>query len=85
MKGLGAVVVVLGVLSSVNFFEAGGKLQQSGKNLTELRSKGGESVAEAYYQEVGRSQIGQGSAVYGVGLAALMFSVGLGGQMILKK
>lgn len=79
------MVVVLGLLSSMNFFEAGGRLQKSGKDLTELRSKGGESVAEAYYQEVGRSQIGQGSAAYGTGLATLMISVGLGGSMILKK
>jgi hypothetical protein len=85
MKGLGFVVIVLGLFSNVNFLEAGGRLQQSGKDLTVLRSKGGESVAEAYYQEVGRSQIGHGSEAYGMGLATLMISMGLGGSMILKK
>jgi hypothetical protein len=84
-KGLGVVVILLGLLSFANFSEAGGRLQKAGQELTELRSKGGESVAEVYYQEVGRSQIGQGSAAYGMALATLMISVGLGGSMILKK
>jgi hypothetical protein len=85
MKGLGGVVIVIGILSFVNFSEAGKKLQQSGQELTELRSQGGTSVAEVYYQGVGKSQIGQGSAAYGMALATLMISVGLGGSMIFKK
>jgi S1-C subfamily serine protease len=56
-----------------------------GQELTELRSQGGTSVAEVYYQGVGKSLIGQGSAAYGMAQATLMISVGLGGSMILKK
>jgi hypothetical protein len=85
MKGLGGVVIVIGILSFMNFSEAGKKLQESGQELTQLRSEGGKSVAEVYYQGVGKSQIGQGSAAYGMALATLMISVGLGGSMILKK
>jgi hypothetical protein len=85
MKGLGVVVILLGVFSSGQFFTAGGSLQRSGSSLTELRSEGGRSIAEAYYQEVGRSQIGQSAMAYGMGLGVLMLSAGLGGSMILKK
>jgi hypothetical protein len=85
MKGLGGVVIVIGILSFMNFSEAGKKLRESGQELTELRSQGGTSVAEVYYQGVGKSLIGQGSAAYGMAQATLMISVGLGGSMILKK
>jgi hypothetical protein len=85
MKGLGGVVIVIGILSFVNFSEAGKRLQESGQELTGLQSQSGKSLAEAYYQGIGRSQIGQGSAAYGMAQATLMISLGLGGLMILKK
>jgi hypothetical protein len=84
-KGLGVVVILLGLVSSMCFFDAGYKFRRSGIDLTQLRSKGGESVAEAYYQEIGRFGIGYGSGADGCGYAILMISVGLGGSMISKK
>jgi hypothetical protein len=85
MKGLGAAVILLGALSSANFFDAASRLQRSGNELTQLRSQGGTTVAEAYYQETGRLAVGQGSAAYGMGLAVLAISLGFGGSMIAKK
>ncbi len=85
MKGLGCVVILLGLVSFSNFAEAGYRLQRSGQELTELKSQGGNTVAEAYYQEVGRSQIGQGSAASGMAMLTLMISIGWGGSMIAKK
>jgi len=60
-KGIGILVIVLGVISSVLFFSAGNQLGTSGKELTTLRSIGGTSVADAYYQEIGRYGIGYSS------------------------
>jgi hypothetical protein len=85
MKGLGGVVIVIGILSFVNFSEAGKRLQESGEELTRLQSQSGTSIAEAYYQGIGKAQIGQGSAAYGMAQATLMIALGLGGAMILKK
>jgi hypothetical protein len=85
MKGLGCVVILLGLVSFTKFADAGYKLQRSGEELTELRSQGGNTVAESYYQGVGRSQIGQSSAAYGMAMSTLMISIGWGGSMISKR
>jgi hypothetical protein len=52
-NGLGYAVICLGFLTSIQFFAAGDRLSRSGLTLTDLRSQGGQTVAEAYYQEIG--------------------------------
>jgi hypothetical protein len=84
MKVLGSFVIIFGVFSSINFFNAGDSLQRAGSRLTDLRSVGGETVAEAYYQEIGYFGLGYGSAAYAMGFGTLMVSLGLGGILISK-
>jgi len=48
------LVIVFGLISSGCFFSGGSMLNEAGKDLTRLQSRGGESVAERYYQEMGR-------------------------------
>jgi ribosomal protein S27AE len=84
-KTVGIGVIVLGVVSSISFFSAASQLRNSGEELTQLRSKGGESVAEAYYQEIGRYGLAYSSLVYGLGWGILAVSCGFGGLLITAK
>lgn len=84
-KMLGVSVIALGILSSMNFFSAGSRLHISGLSLTDLRSEGGRTVAEAYYQEIGQFGLGYASAAFAMGWGTLAISIGFGGSLILKK
>jgi len=82
---LGALVILLGVLASGFFFSAGSKFGNSGEDLTRLRSRGGETVAEAYYQECGRYGIACSQLAYGLGIGILCASIGFGGLLMTRR
>jgi len=84
-KITGIVVIVLGLISSGMFLSAGSKLSKSGDRLTYLQSQGGSTVAEAYYQEIGRYGIAYSFAAYGMSCAVLMLACGLGGFLIFQE
>jgi ribosomal protein S27AE len=81
-KKIGIGVIVLGVVSSISFFSAALQLGKSGEELTKLRSQGGTSVAEAYYQEIGRYGLAYSSLAYGLGWGVLAISCGFGSLLI---
>jgi ABC-type Na+ efflux pump permease subunit len=97
-KILGIIVIALGLASGALFYQAGTQFKESasdlrehGKELTYLRSKGGTTVAEAYYQEIGRygisfagSWIGCSYFSYALGMGVLALSTGLGINLITK-
>ena len=83
-KGIGIAVMVLGLLSSGLFFNAGSQLSKSGQELTSLRSQNGTSVSEVYYQKMGRYGLAYSSLAYALGLASLSVSLGLGGLLVIK-
>jgi ribosomal protein S27AE len=84
-KIIGIGVIVIGVMSSISFFKAASQLDYSGRTLTILRSEGGTSVAEAYYQEIGRYGLAYSSLAYGLSLGVLAVSCGFGGLLITSK
>lgn len=84
-KLIGIIVILAGLISSGLFFYAGILIEISGESLTMLRSQGGNSVAEAYYQEIGRFGIAYSFLSYALGLGVLSVSLGLGGILITKK
>ena len=84
-KYLGITVIVLGLLSGGMFFTAGINLSKSGNELTNLRSRGGETIAEAYYQEIGRYGIAYSIFSYALGLGVISMSLGLGGLLVSKE
>jgi hypothetical protein len=84
MKKFAAIVIALGLVSGVLFFIAGSKLSESGKSLTRLRTIGGKSVAEAYYQEIGRYGAAYSQFAYAMGTATIMISLGFGGVLLSK-
>lgn len=83
-KTFGAVVIFLGILSGMIFFVAGSKINQAGQEMTELRSEGGMSLAEYYYQSVGKSDVAFSYMAYALGLAIISLSIGVGGTLIIK-
>ncbi|MBV5331751.1 hypothetical protein JZU69_05165 [bacterium] len=84
-KNFGIAVIVLGLMASGFFVGAGMQLGKAGNELTTLRSRGGESVAEHYYQVIGHYGIAYSSLAYALGLASLSVSLGLGGLLIGKE
>jgi predicted metal-dependent phosphotriesterase family hydrolase len=84
-KVAGALVIILGLMSSYFFYSAGNQLQTSGQNLTQLRSQGGESVAEFYYQEIGRYGIAYSKVSHALALGILSISCGIGGILVLRQ
>lgn len=83
MKRLfGVTIIAAGVLSGLLFFIAGSRLSSSATDLTELRSVGGTSVAEAYYQEMGKHGLAYSLISYACGLGIISISLGLGGILL---
>ena len=83
-KFIGLVVIILGVMAAAYFYDAGSQLEAIGNNLTMLRSQGGQTVAEAYYQDIGRYGVATKSFMYALSLVSLSLSLGLG-TMIFQK
>lgn len=83
-KTLGILIIALGIISGVMFFKAGLSLYSEGKELTSLRSVGGTSIAENYYQSIGKYGIAYGTISFAFGLGVISISLGLGGRMLLE-
>jgi hypothetical protein len=84
-KYLGIIVIVFGLLSGGMFFNAGINLNKSGNELTQLRSRAGQTVAEAYYQEIGRYGVAYSIFSYALGLGVISTPIGLGGSLVSKE
>jgi hypothetical protein len=78
-KALVVLIILLGSLSSGLFFSAGKSFYETGADLKFLRSKGGESVAEVYYQHMGLYGIAYSRVADALGVGTLMFSLGFAG------
>jgi len=76
-KTFAILVVVFGLIISGLCFTAGGLLWESGKELTLLRSQGGTSVAEAFYQEIGQFGLAFSLLSYALSITSFMLSLGL--------
>jgi hypothetical protein len=70
------LLVVGGSISSALRLYGGARLYEIGTALTRLRSVGGETVAENYYQAVGL--YGQGASMIVIGLAVAVFILSIG-------
>lgn len=81
-KPLGVLVLILGILSGIMFFVAASNLGKPSTEMTELRSVGGTSVAEAYYQATGKQGLAYSTALYACGLGIVALSLGLSGLLL---
>ncbi len=82
-KTLGVLIIALGVISGILFFKAGLSLYSEGKELSSIRSVGGNSIAESYYQSIGKYGIAYATISFAFGLGVISISLGLGGRMLL--
>jgi membrane associated rhomboid family serine protease len=71
------VILVLGFLAAYNFFDAAFRLNSTGDSLTRLKSVGGQTVAEAYYQEIGYQNKSYAAALFGLAFGSIGLSIGL--------
>ena len=81
-RAIGIVVLIGGLISGILFFVAGSNLSAASTKMTELRSVGGTSVAEAYYQEAGRQGLAYSTAFHACGLGIISISIGLAGLLL---
>lgn len=81
-RAIGIVVLICGLLSGIVFFVAGFNLSAASTHMTDLRSVGGNSVAEAYYQEAGRQGLAYSTAFHACGLGIISISLGLAGLLL---
>jgi hypothetical protein len=80
-KTMGILTILLGIISCIMFFQAGSHLNDNGKEMKQLKSQGGTSLAEAYYQDIGEISKGLGSLCYAFGFGSLAISIGIGGNL----
>jgi len=80
-KTIGMATTILGIIACIMFFSAGNHLSDNGKNMKQLKSQGGTSLAEVYYQDIGEMSNGLGKLCYAFGLGTLAISMGIGGNM----
>ena len=78
---IGLIIIASGYGAMELFDAAAKRFESSGGELTSLRSVGGKSVDEAFYQEVGSLSIGFASFSRALGLTAN--TLGLAGGFIL--
>jgi hypothetical protein len=79
MRKLSAIVKGTGVLAGgLLFFIAGIILLNSAMELMSLKSQSGNSVAEAYYQQMGQHGLGYSIISFAFGLATISLSLALG-------
>jgi hypothetical protein len=64
-------VIASGIIASMTFFNAGFRFSDTGNELITLRSVSGESLAEAYYQEMGFYGWAFANLSYGLGWITL--------------
>ena len=83
-KTLGLIIIFLGIISGVVFFVSGNLMGSTGSTMTDLQSQAGNTVAEAYYQNVGQLAKGISIFIYALGMTTITFSVGFGGKLIIQ-
>lgn len=79
---MGILVIILGIMSGIAFFNSGNQLNKTGNDMKLLRSEGGNSLAEVYYQEIGEMNKGLGVLANGFGLGIMSISIGIGTKLI---
>ena len=76
-KLIGYLVAVLSLISGGLCFYVGKHVHDAAYLMTLLRSRGGETVAEAYFQLVGHLGLGFSFFAYALGVAIIMLGLAL--------
>ncbi|MSR32252.1 MAG: DUF4339 domain-containing protein [Gemmataceae bacterium] len=84
-KVAGATTILLGLVAGIMLFSAADIIYMHGVKLTALRSEGGNSIMEVYYQQVGGYGIGLAKLTSGVSAVVIAISFGLGVSQITRE
>lgn len=74
--------MAIGMLSGLLFFSGSYQMQRASARMSEIRSRGGETIDEAYFHQVGEQGGAASTALVACGFAIIGISVGLGGLLI---
>lgn len=81
-KAIGGLIIAIGIISCILLFNAGFQIKKGSSSMETLTSQAGNSIAEAYYQDMGQAFKGFSYLCYGLGLAVLGGSIGAGVKKI---
>jgi len=81
-KNVGIFVIIIGFIAGCLCFSAASNFEKSGNSLLDLRSVGGTSIAEAYYQEIGSYGLSYSKLSYALGLGIIAITIGIGSYFI---
>jgi hypothetical protein len=81
-KVIGGLVMIVGLAATTKLGVAASNMSSDGKMLNSIQSKAGNTVAEAYYQGVGRCVMAASGAVEGAAFAICAIALGLGGRLL---
>lgn len=70
-KLIGVLIIAIGIISCILLFNAGSQIKKSSISMETITSVAGNTVAEAYYQDMGQALKGFSYFCYGLGLAVL--------------
>jgi hypothetical protein len=84
-KMVAILIIIIGIISGVMFFRGGNILYSEGTQLTHLESVSGNSIAEEYYQTIGRYGVAYSSLSYGCGWGIIAISFGLASNLLFSK
>jgi hypothetical protein len=84
-KSAGSLTILIGTIAGLLLISSSSSLAVSSRELMQLRSVGGQSVAEAYYQQVGHIQQAYSNAIFAAGLFVISLSLGIGSWLITRE
>ncbi|WP_017413473.1 hypothetical protein [Clostridium tunisiense] len=82
---VGVLVIVLGIIACGLFFMSASDITTSASDMITLRSQSGTSVAEAYYQDMGKVFKGFAMFSRAIGISTLSITTYMGTRLIKGK
>jgi Predicted membrane protein len=85
-SALNKYVIVLGIIACILFFISANQISSVGKEMILLRSQSGTSLAEVYYQDVGKALDGFAmfARALGISILGISFAFGSNNRKITK-
>lgn len=76
-------IIIIGIIACLVFFNAASQISNAATDMTFITSQSGTSIAEIYYQDMGKVLLGFATLAKGFGISILALSVYGGGKRLL--
>lgn len=80
-KSLGVIVIIFGIIAGISFFIAGWQINIGASDMVTLCSQSGTSLAEIYYQDMGKALMGFAILARAMGILTIVITVVLGNRI----